>query len=56
MTRKNYQLLREEAQERLEVSREGKPEARWGRSRQQPDTNKGRATRLAHNRKVGSHG
>ena len=36
MAHKNYQRLREEAQERYEVSREGKPKARKGRSRQRP--------------------
>ena len=34
MASKSYQLLQEEAQERYELSREGKPEARRGRSRQ----------------------
>ena len=36
MVRKGYQRLREEALKRLEVSREGKPKARKGRSRQRP--------------------
>ena len=34
MPHKSHQHLREEAQERLEVSREGKPSALRGRSRQ----------------------
>ena len=56
MARKGYERLREEAEERYEASREGKPEARRGRSRQRPDTNKVRASVPAHNRKDKNYG
>lgn len=50
MAGKGYRLLREEALWRRETSRQGKPKARKGRSRQRPDTTTARAARPAHNR------